>query len=137
MFIESLARLNYKLQKAGSKMTVVAFIITPVSTNSYTIDALKGQAVTKQLQAEYPMEARVHDRFARLGVIAQILRDPVQRERYDFFYKNGVPKWRGESDCRRAVWSDAKGFFRHWILLLPLPTGLSRRFPCRIRFHIR
>ncbi|KAI6108673.1 glycosyltransferase family 3 protein [Pisolithus croceorrhizus] len=50
MFIESLARLNYLLKKAGSKMTVVAFIIMPAATNSYTIEALKGQAVMKQLQ---------------------------------------------------------------------------------------
>jgi glycogen(starch) synthase len=50
MFIESLARLNHRLQKMGSKMTVVAFIIMPAATNSYTIEALKGQAVTKQLR---------------------------------------------------------------------------------------
>lgn len=49
MFIESLARLNHKLQASGSKMTVVAFIIMPAATHSYTIEALKGQAVTKQL----------------------------------------------------------------------------------------
>ncbi|KAH8113263.1 DnaJ-domain-containing protein [Phellopilus nigrolimitatus] len=36
-----------------------------------------------------------HDRFARLGIIAQILRNKEGRERYDFFYKNGVPRWRG------------------------------------------
>ncbi|KLO08266.1 DnaJ-domain-containing protein [Schizopora paradoxa] len=36
-----------------------------------------------------------HERFARLGVIAQILRNSEGRERYDFFYKNGVPTWRG------------------------------------------
>ncbi|KAF5378957.1 hypothetical protein D9757_008751 [Collybiopsis confluens] len=50
MFIESLARLNYRLQKSGSKVTVVAFIIMPAATNSYTVEALKGQAVTKQLR---------------------------------------------------------------------------------------
>ncbi|TDL23377.1 glycogen synthase [Rickenella mellea] len=50
MFIESLARLNYRLQKAGSSVTVVAFIIMPAATHSYTIEALKGQAVTKQLR---------------------------------------------------------------------------------------
>jgi glycogen(starch) synthase len=50
MFIESLARLNFRLMKQQSKITVVAFIITPAATNSYTIDALKGQAVMKQLQ---------------------------------------------------------------------------------------
>ncbi|KAI0776849.1 glycogen synthase [Trametes elegans] len=50
MFIESLARLNYRLKKSNSKTTVIAFIIMPASTHSYTIDALKGQAVTKQLR---------------------------------------------------------------------------------------
>ena len=49
MFIESLARLNHRLQKANSPMTVVAFIIMPAATQSYTIEALKGQAVIKQL----------------------------------------------------------------------------------------
>jgi hypothetical protein len=37
----------------------------------------------------------IHERFARLGVIATILKDTEGRKRYDFFYKNGVPKWRG------------------------------------------
>ncbi|KAH9482729.1 putative J domain-containing protein C2E1P5.03 [Psilocybe cubensis] len=37
----------------------------------------------------------VHERFARLGVISTILRNKESRKRYDFFYKNGVPKWRG------------------------------------------
>lgn len=37
----------------------------------------------------------IHERFARLGVIAAILKDTEGRKRYDFFYKNGVPKWRG------------------------------------------
>ncbi|PPQ94014.1 hypothetical protein CVT25_009862, partial [Psilocybe cyanescens] len=37
----------------------------------------------------------IHERFARLGVISTILRNKESRKRYDFFYKNGVPKWRG------------------------------------------
>ncbi|OCF41960.1 endoplasmic reticulum protein [Kwoniella heveanensis CBS 569] len=37
----------------------------------------------------------IQERFARLGVIAQILRSPEKRERYNFFHKNGVPRWRG------------------------------------------
>lgn len=49
-FIESLARLNYRLKQAGSKMTVVAFIIMPGKINSYTVETLKGQAVVKQLE---------------------------------------------------------------------------------------
>ncbi|KAK4685282.1 hypothetical protein P7C73_g4869, partial [Tremellales sp. Uapishka_1] len=42
-----------------------------------------------------PGVKNIQDRFARLGVIAQILRSPEKRERYNFFYKNGVPIWRG------------------------------------------
>ncbi|KAH9938172.1 DnaJ-domain-containing protein [Fomitopsis serialis] len=42
-----------------------------------------------------PNDKKAHERFSRLGVIAAILRSPAGRERYDFFYKNGVPKWRG------------------------------------------
>jgi len=37
----------------------------------------------------------VHERFSRFGVISTILRNEESRKRYDFFYKNGVPKWRG------------------------------------------
>ncbi|KAJ9123971.1 hypothetical protein QFC22_000762 [Naganishia vaughanmartiniae] len=37
----------------------------------------------------------IHARFARLGTITEILRDAAKRTRYDFFFKNGVPKWRG------------------------------------------
>lgn len=64
MFIESLARLNYRLQKSGSKTTVVAFIIMPAATHSYTVDALKGQAVTKQLRdAVKEIQERVGERL--------------------------------------------------------------------------
>ena len=35
-----------------------------------------------------------NERFARLGLVAKILRGPG-RERYDHFLKNGFPKWRG------------------------------------------
>jgi glycogen(starch) synthase len=50
MFIESLARLNHRLQAAGSNVTVVAFIIMPAKNNSYTAEALRAQAEMKQLR---------------------------------------------------------------------------------------
>ncbi|KAJ1555431.1 hypothetical protein HK096_010870, partial [Nowakowskiella sp. JEL0078] len=49
MFIESLARLNARLKECGSQITVVAFIIMPGSTHGFTVDALRGQAIMKQL----------------------------------------------------------------------------------------
>jgi len=62
--------LNYRLQKIGSNVTVVAFIIMPASTHSYTIEALKGQAVTKQLrdtvtEIQNRIGARLFDHAAR------------------------------------------------------------------------
>lgn len=64
MFIESLARLNYKLQKAQSNLTVVAFIIMPAATQSYTVEALKGQAVIKQLRETVTdIQSRIGDRL--------------------------------------------------------------------------
>ncbi|CAJ0847394.1 1567_t:CDS:10 [Entrophospora sp. SA101] len=49
MFIESLARLNSRLKASNSPMTVVAFLIMPAATHSFTVESLKGQAVMKQL----------------------------------------------------------------------------------------
>lgn len=67
MFIESLARLNWRLKTAGSKVTVVAFIIMPAATTSLTVEALKGQAVVKSLHetlmaVEKSMGKRLFDR---------------------------------------------------------------------------
>jgi glycogen(starch) synthase len=50
MFLESLARLNQRLKSIGSKVTVVAFIIMPAATHSFTVETLKGHAVVKQLK---------------------------------------------------------------------------------------
>ncbi|KAI7897987.1 glycogen synthase [Cokeromyces recurvatus] len=50
MFVESLSRLNDRLKAAKSNTTVVAFIIMPSATRSFNVEALKGQAVTKQLR---------------------------------------------------------------------------------------
>lgn len=50
MFLEGLARLNYRLKAAKSTTTVVAFIILPAKCNSFAVETLKGQAVVKQLE---------------------------------------------------------------------------------------
>lgn len=50
MFIESLARLNHRLKTAGSKMTIIAFLIMPAQTTSLTVETLKGQAVMKSMR---------------------------------------------------------------------------------------
>lgn len=50
MFLEALAEVNARLKHINSPITVVAFIIMPAPTYQYSIDALKGQAVMKQLR---------------------------------------------------------------------------------------
>ncbi|KAG0319266.1 glycogen synthase isoform 1, partial [Podila horticola] len=72
MFIESLQRLNEKLKACNSPMTVVAFIITPAETHSFTVETLKGQAVVKQLKETVHdiakrMETRLFEKAARGG----------------------------------------------------------------------
>ncbi|KAI8636419.1 glycogen synthase [Parasitella parasitica] len=50
MFVESLGRLNDRLKAAKSNITVVVFLVMPAATRSFNVEALKGQAVTKQLR---------------------------------------------------------------------------------------
>ncbi|KAF4309210.1 hypothetical protein GTA08_BOTSDO02836 [Botryosphaeria dothidea] len=52
---------------------------------------VRKQPTAKELR-QFDKEASA--RFARLGVVANILRGP-ERERYDHFLKNGFPAWRG------------------------------------------
>ncbi|KAG0234019.1 glycogen synthase isoform 1 [Mortierella sp. GBA43] len=72
MYIESLHRLNEKLKAINSPTTVVAFIITPAETHSFTVETLKGQAVVKQLKETVHdiskrMETRLFEKAARGG----------------------------------------------------------------------
>ncbi|KAG0228899.1 glycogen synthase isoform 1 [Actinomortierella wolfii] len=74
MYIESLSRLNEKLKACNSPMTVVAFIITPAETHSFTVETLKGQAVVKQLKETVHdickrIETRLFEKAARGGDI--------------------------------------------------------------------
>lgn len=77
--IRNQSGLNYRLQQMGTKTTVVAFIIMPAATNSYTIEALKGQAVTKQLrdtvtEIQNRIGARLFERTARYtGLVSLFL----------------------------------------------------------------
>ena len=50
IFIESLARLNHKLQSINSPITVVAFMIMPAKNNSFNIQSLKNHTLVKSLE---------------------------------------------------------------------------------------
>jgi len=66
--------------------------------NSYSKDKQAKTGSTKKLSpSQKEVDVFMKDageRFARLGVIANILRGP-SRDRYDFFLDHGFPKWRG------------------------------------------
>jgi DnaJ family protein C protein 1 len=85
-----------------------------------------------------PGVKNIQERFARLGVISQILRSPEKRGRYDvchfvhiqpgsltyrssqFFYKNGVPKWRGTG----YYYSRYRPTLLHTLIFLTFLTSL-------------
>ncbi|EDO14589.1 hypothetical protein Kpol_295p5 [Vanderwaltozyma polyspora DSM 70294] len=80
MFIEALARLNYRLKVSGSKKTVVAFIIMPAKTNSFTVEALRSQAVVKALESSvkevtHLIGERIFDhaiKYPHLGITSEL-----------------------------------------------------------------
>jgi len=68
--------------------------VPPTATTSEISKAYRKMSM--QLHPDKnPNVKGIHQRFARLGVVATILRNKESRKRYDFFYKNGVPSWRG------------------------------------------
>lgn len=83
LYLEALARtdtnfpfnlvgLNHRLKQYNSSINVVAFIIMPAATNNYNVEALKGQAVTKQLQdvvshITRSIGERIYDNALRYG----------------------------------------------------------------------
>ncbi|KAJ9072360.1 glycogen synthase isoform 1 [Entomophthora muscae] len=62
MYIEALARLNYRLKQSNIDITVVSFIILPGKTQSFTVETLKGHAVLKQLTDTV---AEIQDRIGK------------------------------------------------------------------------
>ena len=50
MFIEALHRLNERLRRENSDVTVVAFIIMPAATNNFCVEALKGHFMIEELR---------------------------------------------------------------------------------------
>ncbi|KAG6869270.1 hypothetical protein C0993_000023 [Termitomyces sp. T159_Od127] len=85
-----------ELEAAEGKGTTFYSWLNVPSTASVSEISKAYRKMSMQLHPDKnPDEKDIHKRFARLGVVATILRNPESRKRYDFFYKNGVPKWRG------------------------------------------
>ncbi|KAK9471405.1 uncharacterized protein V1510DRAFT_420445 [Dipodascopsis tothii] len=93
-------RLAEELEKTEGKGTTFYSFLGADQGPAATIDELT-KAYRKRSRQLHPDKSKgtssmkeATERFARLGVIAKILRGP-QRERYDFFLKKGFPRWKG------------------------------------------
>ncbi|GAA6049457.1 hypothetical protein JCM3770_007349 [Rhodotorula araucariae] len=75
-----------------------------------------------------PDDKKIADRFARLGVIGNILRDEEKRKHYDFFHDNGVPKWRGEYRLCVVVHGPGHHARQQLMLRTPLPADYYSRY---------
>ncbi|KZW04216.1 hypothetical protein EXIGLDRAFT_758512 [Exidia glandulosa HHB12029] len=87
--------LQEALEKAeGKGTTFYSWLdVTSTATNNEIAKAYRKKSLEMHPDKN-PGVKGIQDRYARLGVIQKILRSEG-RERYDFFYKNGFPRWRG------------------------------------------
>jgi len=79
----------------GKGTTFYSWLDVPPTATTAEIAKAYRKLSMKMHPDKNPGVKSAPQRFARLGVISNILRNKVSRKRYDFFYKNGVPKWRG------------------------------------------
>lgn len=79
----------------GKGTTFYSWLELPPTASTAEISKAYRKKSVKLHPDKNPGVKNAHERFARLGVVAAILRDAEGRKRYDFFYKNGVPRWRG------------------------------------------
>ena len=98
MFIESLARLNYKLKSSGSDKTVIAFLIFQARTNSFNVDSMHGQATVKSMKdTVYEIQENIGERLLEACMQGKF---PSQDEGFEwlresvlsivFFSKNSI-----------------------------------------------
>ncbi|KAF9091331.1 hypothetical protein BGX29_012082 [Mortierella sp. GBA35] len=65
---------------------------------------------------------QAQEKYARLSSIITILRDDAKRDRYNFFLKNGVPRWRGSAYLYRR---HRPGFKAVVVFLFILASGFQ------------
>ncbi|KAJ8099757.1 hypothetical protein POJ06DRAFT_116094 [Lipomyces tetrasporus] len=89
-------RLKEELEKhEGKGITFYSFLELengPGSTSDQITKAYRKRS--RQLHPDKNPSKEATDRFARLGLIANILRGP-EKDRYDFFLQKGFPRWKG------------------------------------------
>ncbi|KAI8140119.1 hypothetical protein BJV82DRAFT_623980 [Fennellomyces sp. T-0311] len=85
-----------ELEKSeGTDVNFYSWLNVSPSASSSDINRAYRKLSLKLHPDKNKKDVTAKEKFARLGKIVAILRDSAKRERYDFFYKNGVPRWRG------------------------------------------
>jgi len=79
----------------GKGTTFYSFLNTTKSATSKEISSAYRRRSLELHPDKNPDLPHASDRYAQLGVITAILRDDEKRKKYDYFYDNGVPRWRG------------------------------------------
>ncbi|KZP32971.1 DnaJ-domain-containing protein [Athelia psychrophila] len=79
----------------GKGTTFYSFIGVPSTATLAQINKAYRKKSMELHPDKNPDVKGIQERFARLGIIATMLRTTEGRTRYDHFYKNGVPRWRG------------------------------------------
>ncbi|KAG8746750.1 hypothetical protein FRC10_003733 [Ceratobasidium sp. 414] len=79
----------------GSGTTFYSWLDVPHTASREVLSKAYRKLSIKLHPDKNPGVKGAHERYARLGKINAILKNSEGRERYNFFYKNGVPKWRG------------------------------------------
>ncbi|KAG0233223.1 hypothetical protein B0O80DRAFT_404839 [Mortierella sp. GBAus27b] len=79
------------------------------------------KAFRKMSRALHPDKNKgpqAQEKYARLSSIITILRDDYKRDRYNFFLKNGVPRWRGSAYLYRRHRPGFKSVMLFLVLLI-------------------
>ncbi|QRV88040.1 DnaJ domain protein [Ceratobasidium sp. AG-Ba] len=79
----------------GPGTTFYSWLDVPHTASLATINKAYKKLSIKLHPDKNPGVKGAHERYARLGKVNAILKSGEGRDRYNFFYKNGVPKWRG------------------------------------------
>ncbi|KAG0070520.1 hypothetical protein BGZ89_000451 [Linnemannia elongata] len=110
------------LEKAeGSEVNFYSYIGVSPKTPKPEIE----RAFRKKSRTLHPDKNKgpgAQEKYARLSSIISILRDDGKRDRYNFFLKNGVPRWRGSAYLYRR---HRPGFKAVVVFLFILASGFQ------------
>ncbi|ORY02436.1 DnaJ-domain-containing protein [Basidiobolus meristosporus CBS 931.73] len=84
------------VKKSEGKEDASFYSLLGVESTATTNQIAKGfRKMSRTVHPDKNPDPSSQERYSLLGNVASILRNDTARERYNFYYKNGVPSWRG------------------------------------------